>query len=213
MKQAIILDFDGTIVDFSLRSYQCYLHCLDALDIREHLPFSDYWAMKRARAPMHVILGNHAPRIEAYHTLWMNTIEQPAFLLLDRLIPGAFDWLQKAQETHFLFLLSKRQFADRLLQELERLRIAPFFSRVLVVSHATGKKSVEIRRQPDFHDLSFAFWVGDTEEDIQSAHEIGIPAIAVASGVRNEDWLRQQAAIVHETLAHIKLENFSGSET
>jgi len=191
MKPVIVLDFDGTVVDFSERSYRCYQYCLQRMEIPDPLDFTAYWNRKRARTSMHDILGPYASRLDEYHALWMEQIENPNFLKFDRLFPGTKSWLEKAREAYDLFLVTRRQFRDRLLNEMESLGIRDLFSRILVASGTGKSKDAELQMQSGYASLSLVAWIGDTEDDRVAARNLSIPFLFVASGVRDRNSILQ----------------------
>ena len=188
MKKVIVLDLDGTIIDFSIRSYQCYLHCLRSLGIHKQLDLLTYWGLKRARIQTATILGENSHQIGDFHKLWMETIENIEFLDYDNLFPGIFTWLQRATSHHDILLVTRRRLRSNLLTELERLKISSFFKNVINFDDNRSKAQL-LSNQSEFPFYSFAFWVGDTEEDILAARELGITSIGLTCGVRNEEVL------------------------
>lgn len=209
MKPVIVLDFDGTVVDFSERSYRCYQYCLQRMGIPIPLDFTAYWNRKRARTSMHDILGPYASRLDEYHALWMEQIENPFFLKFDQLFPETQCWLEKARETYDLFLITRRQFWERLLHEMESLGIRDIFSRILVASGTGKSKDSELQAQSDYASLSLIAWIGDTEDDRVAARNLSIPFLFVASGVRDRNSiLPYQPDFVFDFLRDIDLRFF-----
>lgn len=190
MKEIIVLDFDGTIVDFSKRSYLCYCHCLESMGIAKPLDFSSYWNSKRSKIDMAEILAIDSCRISEFHELWMATIENSTSLAHDTLFFGVKNWLNIASRKYDLFLLTKRRFETNLLSELDQLGIRELFQRVLVASEHGTTKAMKLSCQPDYKQLQILFWIGDSEDDILSAERLGIPSIGLTSGIRNCDLIK-----------------------
>lgn len=208
MKKNILLDFDGTIVDFSKRSYRCYQYCLKLLGINDCLDFSTYWKAKRNRTPMSIILNDYSQKVEEFHSLWMEHIELLDFLAFDQLFPNVIDWFTEKKKTYNFFLITKRQYSDRLSLELNNLQLSSFFSQIIVVPENQKKSSAirEIQHDNHFRNLEFSYWIGDTESDILSAQELDIPAIAVTCGVRNHEILKQYAPTrIYDYVANISI--------
>src|SRR5690349_19782781 len=87
---ACILDLDGPLLDGKRRHYACYRDIL-----AEHgyvaLPCDAYWQMKRSRIDRRAQLAaSGAGAIyDLFLRAWLERIELPVYLALDRVQPGA----------------------------------------------------------------------------------------------------------------------------
>ncbi|MFZ1909204.1 MAG: HAD family hydrolase [Burkholderiales bacterium] len=186
MLDTLVIDLDGTIVDCAARHHACYAdlareHGLRALDAQT------YWNMKRARAPWSSILaatGGGADQA-GFADRFVERIELPRYLTLDRLYPGALEALGQLRTiAESVMLVTMRRDLRQLELELARLGIAAAFDRV-IARGAHGAPSKGDIAAPFFPSAERRIaWIGDTEEDIASARRFGALACAVCGGLR-----------------------------
>lgn len=192
MISTIILDLDGPILDGKLRHYQCYSDIL-----RENgfipIPLNEYWEMKRMRIDRHDQLA--ASRADAiYDTFlqyWMERIEEKRYLSFDRLHPGVLQKLESWRSLGVkLVIVTMRNNKVNLLWQLEKLELMPFFERIITVGSCSGAdKANAVRDNVALSKHDSALWVGDTEVDIDAAHELGVKICAVGCGLRKPVYL------------------------
>jgi phosphoglycolate phosphatase-like HAD superfamily hydrolase len=193
----VVLDFDGTLVDVHERHYDTYRSTTEALGGRPLDP-GGYWERKRRGQGWAGILA--ASRIAAtdeqrFVERFVAGIEAPERLRLDRLFPGAREALTALRRGgDRLVLLSLRRSATGLERQLEWLGITGEFDRVRSGhSRASGRHDkVRLIRELGIGPPAAA--VGDTEADVLAARELGLPAIAVASGLRDRSYLERLGA-------------------
>jgi phosphoglycolate phosphatase len=193
----VILDLDGPLLDGRHRHYACYRHILLAHGCTP-LELDDYWDMKRRRCDRRVQLA--ASGAEAlYDTFlrsWLELIETPAFLALDRLQAGALDKLLHWREQGVrLVLATQRHNREALLRQLADLGLDRLFQPVVICDHAEGgagkaRRVAEVLGQPTGDRR---LWVGDTEVDVEAARALGCPVWAVWCGLRTEAYLKSLA--------------------
>jgi len=185
MVEAILIDLDGTIFDCSERHYACYSDVADTLGI-SIIPFGKYWSMKRARCPWRDILGASATesRNKIFAERFIDLIESPRYLALDRPFPEARSALTRLRTmTRQLILVTMRRSPEGVEAQLHHWDMLKQFDLVLVRGTTDSTKSSIARDGLPQHS-THAIWIGDTEEDIVAAHEIGVVACAVCGGIR-----------------------------
>ena len=190
----VVLDLDGPLLDGRLRHYACYCEILAAQGFPV-LPVDDYWAMKRARRNRRELLAATGAGVldAVFLSGWLERIEQPDLLKLDRLQPGVLsvldEWIARGAR---LILATMRRDADRLAAQLRESGLAQRFSSVLCCDRARGGvgKAQRVLQSFPHLDPRRCIWIGDTEADVSAAREIGCEIWAVASGLRDEAYLR-----------------------
>jgi phosphoglycolate phosphatase-like HAD superfamily hydrolase len=186
MIDALVLDLDGTIVDCAARHHACYADLARELGMQA-LDARTYWTMKRARAPWRAILaaaGGSADPVR-FSERFVECIELPRYLALDRLYPGALEALGRLRAiAASVTLVTMRRDARQLEMELARLGITAVFDRVITLG-ANGVPSKGDIAAPFFPPAERrSAWIGDTEEDVSGARRIGALACAVCGGLR-----------------------------
>ena len=151
--------------------------------------------MKRRRQDRRVQLS--ASGAEAIYDVflqaWVELIETPPLLALDRLQTGAVDKLAawRKQGIH-LVLATQRHNPETLAQQLADLGLDRFFDQIVVCEHAAGGAGKARRVRDVFGDRGEKrrLWVGDTEVDVEAGRVLGCPTWAVCCGIRTEAYLR-----------------------
>jgi phosphoglycolate phosphatase-like HAD superfamily hydrolase len=193
----VVLDFDGTLVDVRQRHYDTYRSATEALGGRPLDP-GDYWERKRRGqgwAPIlagsRIAAGAERPFVERF----VAEIEAPERLRLDTLFPGALEALAALRACgDRLVLLSLRRSASGLERQLDWLGIAGEFDRVRSGRSGAGGEDDKLRLLRELGIGPPAAVVGDTEADVLAARELGLPAVAVASGLRDRSYLERLGA-------------------
>ena len=190
----IVLDLDGPLLDGRARHYACYSAILLAHGYRP-LPLEVYWEMKRERT-------NRRKQLEAtgagdlydrFIADWIESIEEPEFLELDVVQPGARPALRAwKRQGKRLLLATQRHNPQGLTVQLERLGLARYLDRVLPCEHARGGagKAEQVRlAAPDLRPEE-TLWIGDTEVDVEAARALGCRVCAVTCGLRTSSYLQ-----------------------
>lgn len=186
----IFIDLDGPILEGRRRHYQCYRDILLNSGESLVLPLDDYWALKRSRTDISEILAATDARIgrDDFHEQWLKKIEAPEYITLDQLKPGAKETLEKWARERRVHLATCRQFENVLLEQLEHLEILRLFSRVLCCG--ISERSLVKYRRIRALEYSRAVFIGDTEMDMESAARLGLPALAITTGLRDRALLQ-----------------------
>jgi len=197
MIRIVILDLDGPILDGKFKHYACYRQIITE---HGHLPvdLDSYWRMKRERVDLRQQLTTSGAEsiYESFKKSWLDLIEQPNMLVLDRLQPGVIEKLQSWRDNKVrLVVATLRRYPERLHDQLTNLGLGAFFDYVAVCEPSRGGHGKAQRLKNVVMDTppSDCLWVGDTEVDVEAARSVGCPIWAVTCGLRAESYLTSLA--------------------
>ncbi len=183
------MDLDGPILDTRRRHHACYAQILGAHGC-DPLDVQTYWNLKRKRMGVAELLAKGGCKVVPsadFERRWVRLIEQPRFLELDVVQPGALAQLRDWKRAGFhLILASMRQNSRTARRQLRALEIAELFSAVTFSppeGGAEGKAAGVISVMPSRAMPSV--WIGDTEADMMAARIAGFHRIAVTCGIRS----------------------------
>lgn len=195
----LFFDLDGPLLDVRARYWRLHRDLMSATGLPA-LPPRRYWARKRARVSEKAILTELRAQagLAQYSRRRQELIESPQYLAYDRAWPWARPVLRRLSRRHALVLVTARTRRDQLVAQLEALRLENFFAEVLSEPAGTcvdQQKAALIADSLARHGESPAgHWViGDTEADIGAGRLLGLPTVAVLSGIRNQRYLLQAA--------------------
>ncbi len=140
MIRTLVLDLDGPILDGRLRHYACYRRILRAHGYAP-IGLQDYWRMKRGRAGRREQLAASGAETlyEEFSRAWLEQIERPELLALDRLQDGVTTKLREWRDRGTrMILATMRRYPERLEEQLVSLGIRAFFDHVVVCEHRWG---------------------------------------------------------------------------
>jgi phosphoglycolate phosphatase-like HAD superfamily hydrolase len=157
-----------------------------------------YWEMKRDRADRRAQLAASGAEAlyETFLQAWLDRIEAPEFLALDRVQPGAIDVLSRWKDQGIgLMLATLRRHPDRLQEQLAATGLDRWLDVVVVSRHAEGGagKARQLRRAAPGLDPGSALWIGDTEVDVAAARSLGCPVWLLTCGLRTGAYLASLA--------------------
>lgn len=182
----IFFDLDGTVIDSKLRLYMLF----QKLVIESKLTYNQYWELKKNNLKHVEILRKmfeySNEQISKFEFEWMNLIESSEMLDFDSCFEYTNDILDYLSQRAELFIVTDRQFGDRVLVQLKKLEIFSYFTDILVTEQKIDKSKLIILNE---NVTSDDYFVGDTGKDIMVGHTIGIKTIAVLSGFMSKDKL------------------------
>ncbi len=205
----LIIDFDGTVVSWLPRHYACYLSIVTALGLPS-LAVGRYWRMKRRGADAAALLAacGASDGLAAFRELWLERIEAPGLLALDRVLPGVRRTLLAWRNAGWrLVLLTSRSRGGRFRRQLRNVRLQGLWDRVLVAPGGQGGagKAATLRAIGLPAD-GRTIWIGDSEADLSGARLTGCEFCGVTTGVRSAAFLRAAgAALLFPSLARVRL--------
>ena len=183
MINRVFLDLDGTLVDSRVRQYELFTEIIHA----RSLSVEDYWIEKRNGVRQRDMLLKYASysdeQILVFNERWMAEIEDTHRMLADKLIFGALEFLVEASSHYQLFLVTGRQHHDRLVDQMQRLKIRHYFSKVLNTAQRVTKTQLV---RSNFELRNGDVFIGDTNEDILTGKELGMYTIGVTSGASSK---------------------------
>lgn len=184
----IFLDLDGPILDGKRRHYKCYKDIIEKYG-GTPLDIEIYWDMKTSKTNRDTLLkkSNFQGTYNNFIDDWMKSIEIEKNLELDVLKPNVVETLENWEKiTNKLVLVTMRRNRLLLVSQLKRFRIYDFFDEVIDCPPQRKNTKYEALKNIYF---SSAVFVGDTEEDMNTAKMLGIKSIAIINGLRKKEFL------------------------
>lgn len=175
----IFFDLDGTLFNSKTRLYKLFQELVPS----SNLTFDDYWKLKMNKIGHKEILMTNFLYTEndilIFEEHWMKNIEHDDWLVLDEPFTGVKEYLEKLHKDHELYIVTARQFENKVISRMAELGWISFFKKILVTNQK--KEKVELIKE---HVLvSEEDWfVGDTGKDIQTGKQLGMKTAAVLSG-------------------------------
>lgn len=191
----VFCDLDGTLVDPASRHHRVYAEVTKAFG-GTPLDKQRYWSLKRRKTKWSQLLplsGVPVAAERAYLDQFIDKIESPEYLDEDALFSGALEALKLLSESEGLYLVSLRRRPDRLAAQLERLKIAGYFTEVLSGHSESDGHDVKVRLVGARLNDARGAIIGDTEADIVTGKTLGLTTVAVSSGLRDEAFLKELA--------------------
>lgn len=187
MASAIYLDWDGTLISAGKRLYTLFQELVP----QSTFTYEEYWDIKRRRTNQAELLGKWfgytEEQIAVFKTNWLAKVEEPHRLLQDEPLEGVAEVLKSLAANHTLYVVTARQNPESVNGQIDRFGWSQYFKQVLVTRQSSSKTElIRQHTQPQAGDI----FIGDTGEDIHTAREVGLIAVAVASGFLNADILQ-----------------------
>jgi phosphoglycolate phosphatase-like HAD superfamily hydrolase len=187
---ALYLDLDGTLVDVKRRHYLAYARAAGTVG-EQPVSLRAYWALRRRGASTMELAPADEERRATFLETWLAEVESAENLRLDTMIPGARRALSRVGERYELALVTLRRDWGSLMEQLSWLGLMERFAAVYSRGWSEGCRSpkaylielatVELDRR--------SLVVGDSEEDVRAARQVGLGCVSVTSGVRGRRYL------------------------
>ena len=183
-----VFDLDGTLIDVEARYLRIHG---ELISDRGGLADPEYWTKKRDKTPEPDIAracGLDAAGAQAYASDRLHLLEDPRYLALDRVFPGAFDLLSRVGAAHAV-LATKRKNRAALEVQLKQLGLRDCFSRVLTPAVGEDKKNLHPAIRGAAPVGTRIVSVSDSPQDIVDGKASGFFTVAVLSGLRNRRFI------------------------
>ena len=183
----IFFDLDGTLVDASDRLYNLF----QALVPESTFSKNEYWLLKRNKINHNVILhrdlGYSNYQVIEFQRKWMDQIELPEWIRLDRPFENVTNYLEALKHIHELYVVTSRQYVDVAVNQLQSYGWSDLFNDILVTRQVVSKSEM-IRK---FSVVSTDWMVGDTGIDILEGKRSGLLTAGVLTGFLNRERLEE----------------------
>lgn len=184
----IFFDLDGTLIDSRGRLYRLFQHLVPA----STLSFDEYWNYKRNKIDHREMLKKFfsfsQDEIFLFQENWLDQIELPQWLALDKPFRGVTEYLLELKKQHELYIVTARQFENILLSQLTDFGWNGIFVKVFVTAQKTEKADM-IKKAVATNETDW--FVGDTGKDIQTGKSLGLRTAAVLSGFLSKEKLQE----------------------
>ena len=190
---------------YSKQSFEGYTHCFK-VEFFTNSPYtrsvdiysdsSSYRSLKeminekkRNKITRDIVLekSNFQESYEIFFKEWMKNIENEKYLNLDSLKPEVVETLKSWRNiTDKIVLVTMRQNREYLLNQLDRLGILCLLNEVIDCPPQRKNTKYEALKDKIFNN---AIFIGDTEEDTNTAKMLGIKSIGITNGLRNKKFL------------------------
>lgn len=185
----IFIDLDGTILDSKQRVYKLFIDLSG-----ENLTFENYWNYKRDLFSNEWILEEMfyftKDQIDLFSTKWLQKIESNEYLAYDKLFNSSIKALRNMIDNGAkLHLVTSRQFASKVSEQLNKLKIHNYLKTILVTEAKISKLDL-IKKSNIIINEKVDLFIGDTGVDINTGKALKIKTIAVLSGFRSLDVIK-----------------------
>ncbi len=192
MPSVWLFDLDGTLINVEARYLRIHADLLAARGAR---PDPDYWAKKREKTPETDIArgcGLDAHDAAAYANERLGLLEDPRYLAIDRVLPGAFELLHRVGPARAV-LATKRKVRAALDRQLADLHLTKCFSRVLTPVPGAGKETLHPAIRAGAPAGARIVAVSDSPQDIVDGKASGFVTVGVLSGLRSRRFIEPTA--------------------
>jgi len=193
MTPAVIFDLDGPLLDVRRRYGAVFAEAVRRLGGRP--PAGDDWALRRAGLgrPARLAAAGITGREAEFTRIWLERIEAPDMLALDRVQPHAAAVLDRlTRRAGPPVLVTFRRDAAALARQLADLGLAGRFAAIASGPDPGGDKAagkVALLAGLGLRGPLTGWFVGDTPADLEAGRRLGLATCAVAYGLTPADRL------------------------
>lgn len=189
--RALYLDLDGTLVDVRRKHYAAYVDTLRELGVAP-VAAHEYWRRRREGASNADLLREAAgPCDPRFLERWVDRVESPDYVRLDSLIPGARSTLASLRRSFELVLVTMRRDRVALDEQLDDLALTRLLSDIYCRDGSPDERKTHLIGRHTSAVAPGSAVVGDSDDDVEAARELGIASICVSSGVRSARYLER----------------------
>lgn len=196
----VAFDLDGTLISVKERDYKIYSDVLTELGYR---PIEEgyYWSLRCCKYNIIQLLRlsglSSSQQIDNFLSQREERMEQPKYLALDTLQLNVFSVIEDLTKHYRCVIVTIRHNQANTKKQLEDLGLNKLFDGVFI---AKENKKDTFKRIGDLAAI-----VGDTENDIFPAKEMGVKCIGVTTGIRNKSLLQlMQPNAIIDNLVELK---------
>ena len=183
LMNTIAFDLDGTLIDVSERDYKIYSDILLKMGYTPILK-KEYWPLRRDVTDIHYILSLSGLVSEEEVSFFLKErktlMEEWSYLSIDQPFEDVITTLAELSKRFNLIILTKRYNSEGTECQVTELGFTKYAELTIVTESKEGAMG-----KID----NLVAMIGDTENDIVPANNIGIKSIAVTTGIRNAEKL------------------------
>jgi len=190
---ALILDVDGTIINFFPRHYQIFIDFISNYKIKGPSYFQ-YRTKRRAGIKDEEILQaiGIADKANEFTRFKLNNIEDRKYITYDKLLPKSALTINRLSQRSHILLLSSRKKLIILKNELERFDISGYSDIILTPKNAKKREVNKVLSWIKVHThKKNSLYIGDGQDDANMATALGLKFIGVTSGITNPYKMKQ----------------------
>lgn len=196
--KTVAFDLDGTLIDVSERDYRIYSDILLKLGY-DPITKKEYWPLRRDITDIHHILSLSGLVSDEDVSFFLKErkalMEEWSYLSIDQPFEDVITTFAELSKRFNLIILTKRYNSEDTERQVTELGFAKY-AELTIVTESKEEAMSKID--------NLVAMVGDTENDIVSANNIGIKSIAVTTGIRNAEKLSTfNPAIIVNSLSEV----------
>lgn len=183
----LVFDLDGTLICSKKRLHSLFCFLTDS----NKIGFDEYWSFKFQGLTNQKILSTYLnyedSEIKHFVEKWMTLIETEEYLSIDTALPEIHDCLRVAAVNNKLFICTARQFTNKVIAQIDRLKLTEFFTDIFVTNQSKSKE--QLLKNSGLRFSNSDWLIGDTGHDIQTGKALGVKTCAVLTGFMSENQL------------------------
>lgn len=187
MRPLLALDLDGTLITVAQKQTTLLGALARARGLQ--LDLGRIWLLKRDGASTKSAIVETGVQMDLAQALsrdWVAAVETPYWQSLDSLLSGVKECLIGLQDQADCVIVSARQHAYLLHQQVRQLGLSDYVSAV----HRVHPKRASEAKAKILSQIGATGFIGDTDSDAKAAELADVPFAAVSTGQRSEAFLR-----------------------
>lgn len=180
----LIIDLDGTLIDYRERAWNLFLTLTRGACTRDF-----YFNQKSLGVSNHEVLNkiNKSVSRREFDLEWQAKIESLEYLEYDQIFGGIHEWLHDANNLgNKLYLCTARRNSENLYSQLEKFKLVDFFTSIIVTY---GEEKATQLSSVLGLEGTFDWMISDSPGDIESGKKLGLMTCSVGTGFRSNETL------------------------